>query len=180
MKTANQKASEIRGHLEECPQYRYLTESQRPSPMACACEHPLAVQVAAAQGTLRVEHEWHPSDGGAGYECDRCRKVNGYPFVPDDGSDIGPCYPPLDPAKAWELLRECIEAQDDVGLYLDKEYAIYVAQPPHGLPETVVSHHTGETPELAIARLYVALHDAGLIPSPAVESSSHDRGPDGS
>jgi hypothetical protein len=96
MKTANQKASEITGHQPACDLRRDRPMAERVGNPACTCEHPLAVQVAAAQGTLSPRHQF--DDLISLHEPDICLSCGA------EGRQPTACFPPLDPAKAWALL----------------------------------------------------------------------------
>jgi hypothetical protein len=155
-KTCAERARKILRHEESCR--RAVLDGWHRGKTACTCpDLPLPIRVAAGMGRLREEHIWLPdeSEFGAGYECSRCKKQNGYPFVPDDESDSGPCYRPLDGALAWELFRKIQRAWRNKLLRLP------------GSTERI-GWDWSLWDEQAIGELFCALVDAGVIEVPRV------------
>lgn len=111
VKTAREKAVEVLGHQEGCP---------RPDPIirdyTCNCyEDDLPVLLAAAQGTLRKEHECERThEDYADHVCS-CGVAWGSFEVEEETKPPGPCAPPLDPAKAWECYVACQVARSRSG-----------------------------------------------------------------
>ena len=168
MKTLAQKAREIVGHEEGCPRHgarpEWVLALHNTNEPSCTCPPlPLHVRVAAGLGDLRREHTQ------AGPCCVYCGAQAHSANMTDHGiiygiiySHInGFCAPPLDAARAWRLLVATARADQD-GPVLEVEGMWSVAIQPYDLPPHGF-HGISDTPEEAVAFLYEALHDAGLL-----------------
>jgi len=192
VKTAAQKAREILGHEEGCPVGRPITfvaatgsslyvgtqsathvySGDAPGPvlsLTCTCpELPLPVRLAAAMGTLRKEHDLRARERTRCPNCGVSANYRPYDGPHDTLGGVqytpGPCHPPLDVALAWTIQGECTRTSFFGLRYLPDG-------PCPSLPHRFLTLQAdgeviagdGETREEAIARLYLALHDAGLL-----------------
>jgi len=156
VKIAAQKAREILGHEEGClrsiPGMIRLGKSRRhpldPIEEPCTCpELPLPVLVAAARGTLRsLDYK-----GTSPRSCE---------------------YPPLDGAFAWDLegaIAEWAVRQDFVvdwtrTMSLDPGFPMVWRVLIPGADAGSAYAGDGNCRQEAVAALYLALHDAGLLP----------------
>jgi len=143
------KAVAVIGHQSDCSQSMHpaaigaLALGGRD--VSCSCTFEPRILVAAEQGTLRKEHAGFAMGG----KCGRCGTL----YLDDPG-----CAPPIDKAKALDMLVRCRREGGN----------IYAAA--HS-PEWIWDRVTGDsevsgrcaTPEKAITHLYLTLAEAGLL-----------------
>ena len=157
MKTLAQKARETTGHEEGCQCLHY--DERSPNARICTCpDLPLHVRVAAGPGfdDLRREHE---------QDVAVCTRGCGAAW--DGGHDplwhAKPCAPPLDAARAWRLFQIVAKVGAEVvyheGYGKETPWLANLA----GVTQIDYQMDPVATPEEAVALLYEALHDAGLL-----------------